>query len=74
MSYLTSLTDARDKAAARLAEALASPKPSYMVNGQSVQWSAYCNMLTETIGRLNRLIAEGDVDGTPVEIVSQGYT
>jgi len=72
--YTDNLVEARENAAARLKEVLANPKPSYSVNGQTVQWSAYCNMLTETISRLNRLIAEGEPDGMPVEIISQGYT
>jgi len=73
-THITDLTTARDRAATRLKEVLANPKPSYSVNGQTIQWSAYCNMLTETIDRCNRLIAAGDNDGAPFEIISQGIT
>jgi len=74
MGYIDDLKTTREQVAARLKEITAEQKPSYSVNGQTVQWSAYHNMLSEQLARLNKLIAEGDGDGSPVEIVSQGYT
>ena len=57
--YLTSLIQARDNAAARLAEILASPKPSYTVHGHSVSWTEYQEMLGEQIKAIDQLIAQG---------------
>lgn len=47
-----------------------NPKPSYMVDGQSIQWSAYMNMLKSTIDWVNKQIAAE----TPFEVISQGFT
>ena len=69
-NYLDSLKAARDDAAARLAEALAAPKPSYSIHGQSVSWTEYQKMLAEQIAILSDLIARGE----PFEIVSVGVT
>ncbi|HUT14348.1 MAG TPA: hypothetical protein VMY42_27935 [Thermoguttaceae bacterium] len=47
-----------------------NPKPSYMIDGQSLQWAAYQRLLLEQIDRINRQIAAE----TPFEISSRGYT
>lgn len=70
--YSTNLITTRLNVSKRLSEITSNPKPSYSVNGQTVQWAAYHNMLTETLARLNKLIAEGEVDTEPFEIHSQG--
>ena len=64
--YLTSLMQARANAAARLAETLASPKPSYTVHGHSVSWTEYQKMLFDQIEKINQQIAQG----TPFEFVT----
>ena len=64
--YVTSLIQARDNAAARLAEILASPKPSYTVHGHSVSWTEYQKMLAEQLAQCNQLITQG----TPFEFVT----
>ncbi len=72
--YVTNLETTRLRVSQRLAEVHANPKPSYSVNGQTIQWSGYCNMLTESLARLNKLIEQGEVDDEPFEIASQGIT
>jgi len=74
MTYISNLEEARDNAASTLASITANPKPNYTVNGQSVQWSEYSKMLTNLIDRLNKLIAAGEVDEEPFEIISRGIT
>lgn len=39
----------REAAATRLSELLASPKPSYSIDGQSVSWGDYHERLTKQI-------------------------
>jgi DNA-binding ferritin-like protein len=73
-TYMENLETARDQCAERLVEITASPKPSYNVNGQQVSWTAYQQMLTKQISELNSLIAQGEPDTTPTEIISQGLT
>ena len=72
--YATNLETTRLNVSKLLAEITANPKPSYNVNGQAVNWTEYHKMLTETLSRLNKLIAEGEVDATPFEEVSQGFS
>ena len=40
-----------------IAELTANPKPSYNVDGQSVQWSDYLNQLRATVEWCDRQIA-----------------
>jgi len=74
MGYLDNLTQARLQISERLVEITTSPKPSYNVNGQQVSWTEYSKALTEQLDKLNDAIAAGEVDGTPFEIISQGFT
>ncbi len=46
-----------------------SPKPSYMIDGQSIQWGAYHRMLLDELAVINDQINAG----TPFEIHSRGY-
>lgn len=64
MAVMDDLILARDRAAARLAEALASAQPNYSIDGQSVSRGDYLEQLRKTISEINNLIAQ--VDG-PVE-------
>lgn len=42
---------------ARISEVLAAPKPSYSIDGKSVQWTDYLNMLLTQQDQLLRQIA-----------------
>jgi len=55
---------------ALLADLSAHPKPSYMIDGQSVQWGAYHRMLMDQLKEVNAQIAAE----TPFEIHSRGFT
>ena len=72
--YLTNLETTRSNIAKRLVEITQDPKPSYMVNGQSVQWTAYHRLLTEMLERLNKMIQAGEVDATPFEEHMQAFS
>lgn len=69
-------TDAEELAAiktlaiARLKELLASPKPSYNVDGQSFSWNEYQRMLVEQIKSIDEILGADE----PFEIHTQGYT
>jgi len=54
----------------QLAEITENPKPSYMIDGQSVQWTAYLRMLTDQLETIKAAMAAE----TPWEVHSQGYT
>jgi len=67
-------TSTLNNALARLEEILASPKPSYTIEGQSVSWTEYQKMLvdiisgsTDTINKLKQLQSQ-----EPYEFVSRG--
>lgn len=70
MTYLEDLITTRDQMAAILVEITADPKPSYSIDGQTVQWSAYFRMLTDKLEAINNLLAGAD----PGEVQSIGFT
>jgi len=70
--YATNLETTRLNISKLIVELTENPKPSYSVNGQTIQWSAYMNMLTESLKRIKALIVEGEIDTEPFEITSQG--
>ena len=47
-----------------------SPKPTYMIDGQTVSWTAYQRMLLDQLAQINAALAAE----TPFEIHSRGYT
>lgn len=51
---------------AKLLEATLSPKPSYTIDGQSVQWNEYLKMLMDAMKEVSELIAIA----SPVEVRS----
>lgn len=65
------LTAIRDAAADALQSALASPQPSYSVDGQQVSWDAHVAQLKSTIDWADAKLA---VIGGPFEVRSQGTT
>jgi len=71
MSVLTDLQTARNQVAANIKNATANPKPSYNIDGQTVNWTAALKLWGEMLQTLNDQIA---VEGGPVEYTSYGYT
>jgi hypothetical protein len=60
----------RSQTLMRLAEITAQPKPTYAIDGQTVNWNDYLKQLQATIDWCDgKLAAE-----TPVEVHSQGCT
>ena len=83
MAYQDSIQAAIDQeaaaaaeAAARLAEILRHPKPTYTVEGQSVSWTEYQKMLNDIIkGSADAIVAlktAMQVAGPPYEFISRG--
>jgi hypothetical protein len=53
----------RSQALARIAEISAAPKPSYVIEGQSVKWAEYLAQLQHTVEWCNEQLASA----TPYE-------
>ena len=53
-----------------IAEMTANPKPSYAVDGQSVQWTDYLKQLRATVEWCDQQIARSEVG---VEEITVGY-
>lgn len=58
MNDIEQLQGIRSRTLAQIAELSESPKPSYTVDGQSVEWSEYLRQLRETVQWCDRLLAE----------------
>lgn len=71
MAYLDDLKTTRDQIAANLVTITANPKPSYMIDGQSVQWTAYFNALTNQMKAIEEAIARAE---GPDEQLTEVYT
>ena len=72
--YTTNLQQARLQVSQRLREITATPKPSYSINGQTIQWAAYHRMLLDALKDLNEAIAAGEADATPWEEHMQAFS
>ena len=59
----TTIASALANLEAKLLDATVSPKPTYSIDGQSVQWNEYLRMLMDGIKDLNEMLAIAD----PVE-------
>lgn len=70
-SEIADLKTIRSQAIARLKDITKEPKPSYSVDGQAVQWSAYHRMLVDQISSMNTLI--GSEEDTGIEQI-QAFT
>lgn len=57
----------RSQTLALIAEITANPKPSYSIDGQSVDWSDYLEHLRQTVDWCDRMIRQEEY---PVEVVS----
>lgn len=55
-TVLENLQTAKENLAAKIAEVTLDPKPSYAIDGQSVQWESYLAMLINQQEKLNELI------------------
>ena len=55
---------------ALIVDVTVNPKPTYMIDGQSVSWAAYLSQLQATVKWCDKQL----VGETPFEIRSQGYT
>ena len=55
---------------ARLAELTAAPKPSYVIDGQAVEWTAYLRQLQQTVDWCNAKLA----GAAPFEFQTQAGT
>ena len=55
---------------AELAAESANPKPSYLIDGQSVQWTAYRNSLLQKVAEIDKMIAAT----TPFEVASRAFS
>ncbi len=53
---LQNLITTRDQIAANLAAESASPKPSYSIDGESVDWTTWARVQQERIVQLNQTI------------------
>jgi len=72
---VTSLKESYSRIVALIADITANPKPSYIIDGQNVQWSAYLTNLRQSLVELRKEIeaATKETSG-PVEFASYGYT
>ena len=60
----------RSQAIAQLAAVTAEPKPSYVIDGQRVDWAEYTESLQRTIDWCDQKLA----DHGPIEVQSWGTT
>lgn len=56
-SVLDNLITAKANIAAKIAEISANPKPNYSIDGQSISWASYFDMLNSQLGKLDESIA-----------------
>jgi hypothetical protein len=64
-TWAQNLQTAINNATATLADVTANPRPTYDVQGDTVKWAEYVEMLTSNIERWTILIARGE----PFEVV-----
>lgn len=70
MSDATTIATIKSQALANIAEITANPKPSYTVDGQTVNWTEYLRQLQETVAWCN---ANATLE-EPYEVQSRGYS
>lgn len=71
-TYQENLITARDNCAVKLAAVMSDSahKPDYSVEGVSISWAAYCDMLSRQLDKLNGQIQAAD---GPFEIVNRAF-
>jgi hypothetical protein len=52
MAAVDDIATALDQVAARIKDLTVDPKPDYSVNGQSISWGSYLDMLTRQLAAL----------------------
>ena len=67
---LENLQTAYEQVCANLVTITASPKPTYNIDGQLVEWTEYMKMLTEQLEALTAAINAQN----PYEVHHQGFT
>ena len=67
---LENLQTAYEQVCANLVTITASPKPTYNIDGQLVEWTEYMKMLTDQLEALTAAINAQN----PYEVHHQGYT
>lgn len=71
----TMLRLVREQTRQLLVDVTASPKPTYAVDGQTVQWEAYLAQLRATLDWCDaKLAAAGDGEAGPFEFATRGGT
>jgi hypothetical protein len=60
MTYIDDLKTARDNIATLIKDITANPKPSYSIDGQTVQWAAYLRALTSQMEVIDKAINAGE--------------
>jgi len=76
LTYLENLEAAKTNIAAVINEITENPKPSYSIDGQTVQWAAYLRMLLDKLRTLDEEIKAADTSANSAntEIHSIGVT
>jgi hypothetical protein len=69
-SDIEQITLIKTQTLARIAEITAEPKPTYQIDGQTVNWGDYLSRLQKTVDWCDTQLAARN----PVEVRSQGYT
>lgn len=64
------ITTIKTRTLALLADLSENPKPSYMIDGQSIQWAAYERMLLAKVEWCDARLPAQDI----VEVHSTGYS
>ncbi len=57
----------RNQTLSLIAEITTNPKPSYSIDGQSVNWTDYLEQLQKTVDWCDRMIAAEE----PIEVISR---
>ena len=74
MTIITDLEAQLTLVNTRITALLASPKPDYNVDGQSMSWAGYLSVLNGMRDDLIEKINEQQAISTPYEVVSRGIT
>jgi hypothetical protein len=69
-SDIEQITLIKTQTLARIAEITAQPKPTYQIDGQTVNWGDYLRQLQQTVVWCDAQLAAR----APVEVRSQGFT
>jgi hypothetical protein len=68
---MTQLLRTRDNLLDRRLELLQKPKPTYDIDGQTVKWNEYLDLLNKSMAAIDEQIKEQE---GPYELETTGYT